>query len=57
MDPASELRLKLAVVALTTPVGPPVIEVADPVRSMVQLCSPGTGSVLPAGSTALTLNT
>jgi hypothetical protein len=55
VDPGSlELKLKLALVWFVGFAGEDVIIVSGGVVSTVQVCAAGVGSVLPAGSVALT---
>jgi hypothetical protein len=51
---ADEEKVKVGVGSLVVPLGPPVIVVSGGVVSTVKLCEAGVGSVLPAGSVALT---
>jgi hypothetical protein len=55
-DPSLELKVNVALVSLVGSVGPESIVVSGAAVSTVQECEAGVGSVLPAGSVALTSN-
>ena len=57
VEPASvELKVKVALVLLTEPVGPVLIVVSGAVVSITNVCDAGVGSMLPPESIARTWN-